>query len=236
MADKDNNSPDKLISPKRFIDRKDWQEIIRASGSFYRRGHELVPNWMVTVFFITQILFITLMIYFSTMVILSMQDKSEVLNVIQYMLIVFVIVTAYSLYIVKRLKLSLTATEFMSLFLSKSLESYSSCFALVNKGGKIIYFNENFAKEYMASDEVETKSYKEVLNKNFFGDKYMEKVTDSLETGKENSFSIVSSTNNSQTMRNVKIIPLPRPDGIFVLKVITVKIIKGARPDAQTGQ
>lgn len=234
MADKDNNSPDKLISPKRFIDRKDWQDIVRSSGKFYRRGHELVPNWMVTVFFITQILFITLMIYFSTMVILSMQDKSEVLNVIQYMLIVFVIVTAYSLYIVKKLKLSLTATEFMSLFLSKSLESYSSCFALVNKQGKVIYFNENFAKEYMSSDEVETKPYNQVLNRNFFNEKYMEKVKESLETGKENSFSIVSSTNNSQTMRNVKIIPLPRPEGIFVLKVITVKIIKGARPDGQT--
>lgn len=231
MADKENNSPDKLISPKRFIDRSDWQDIVRASGNFYKRGHELVPNWMVTVFFIVQILFITLMIYFSTMVILSMQDKSEVLNVIQYMLIAFVVVTSYSLFIVKKLKLSLTATEFMSLFLSKSLESYSSCYALVNKQGKIIYFNENFAKEYMSSDEVETKGYKEVLNKNFFNDKYMDKVTESIENGKENSFSIVSSTNNSQTMRNVKIIPLPRPEGIFVLKVITVKIIKGGRQE-----
>ncbi len=225
------NKKEKQILPKRFIDRKDWQEIIKTSGSFYKRGHELVPNWMITIFFITQILFITLMIYFSTMVILSMQEKSEVLNVIQYMLVVFVIVTAYSLYIVKKLKLSLTATEFMSLFLSKSLESYSSCFALVNKKGKIIFFNENFAKEYMSDDAVETKTYEEILNKEFFNEKYLEKIKDSIDNKRDNSFSIVTSTNNSQTMRNIKIIPLPRPDGIYVIKVITVKIIKGARPD-----
>jgi hypothetical protein len=217
------------IQPKRFTDRKDVKQIIKNSGKFYRRGHEQVPNWMVTVFFITQIIFITLMIYFSTMVIMNMQEKSDVLSVIQYMLVIFVIVTAYSLYIVKKLKGSLTSTEFMSLFLSKSLESYSSCYALLNKDGKVIFYNENFAKDYLVSDDVENKGYLDVLNKNFFTEKYMSKVTDSLNIGKENSFSVVSSTNNSQTMRNIKIVPLERPDGVFVLKVITVKIIKGNR-------
>lgn len=220
-------SDQKQIQPKRFIDRKDWKEIIKSSGNFFSRGHEQVPNWMVTVFFITQVVFITVMIYFSTLIIMQMQEGSELLSVIRFMLGTFAIVTGYSLYIVKKLKSSLVATEFMSLFLSKSLESYSSCFALVNKQGKVIYFNENFAKDYMASDEVEKKQYFEVLNKEFFSDKYMEKISDSIKNSKENSFSIVSSTNNSQTMRNVKIVPLARPDGIFVIKVITVKIIKG---------
>lgn len=217
----------KYIQPKRFIDRKDWKQIIKSSGNFFRRGHEQVPNWMVTMFFITQVLFITVMIYFSTLIIMQMQEGSELLSVIQFMLGTFAVVTGYSLFIVRRLKSSLVATEFMSLFLSKSLESYSSCFALVNREGKIIYFNENFAKDYMSDDEVERKQYFELLNKEFFSDKYMQKISDSIKNNKENSFSIVNSTNNSQTMRNVKIIPLPRPDGIFVIKVITVKIIKG---------
>lgn len=217
----------KQIQPKRFIDRKDWKQIIKSSGNFFSRGHELVPNWMVTMFFITQIVFITVMIYFSTLIIMQMKEGSELLSVIQFMLGTFAIVTAYSLYIVRRLKSSLVATEFMSLFLSKSLESYSSCFALINREGKVIYFNENFAKDYMSDDDVEKKQYFEVLNKEFFNDKYMQKISDSIKNSKENTFSIVSSTNNSQTMRNVKIIPLSRPDGVFVVKVITVKIIKG---------
>ena len=222
MAEEQNQ-----VQPKRFIDRNDWKKVIKASGNFYKRGHEQVPNWMVAVFFITQVIFITMMIYLSTLIIGSMQEESDLLSVIQFMLVIFVIVTAYSLFIVKRLKSSLTATEFMSLFLSKSLESYSSCFCLINKEGKVIYYNDNFAKDYMQSDDVEKKLYEEILNKDYFDDRYMAKVKDSIENDKENSFSIVTSTNNSQTMRNIKIIPLPRPNGLFVLKVITVKIIKG---------
>lgn len=217
----------KQIQPKRFVDRKDWKQIIKNSGNFFSRGHEQVPNWMITVFFITQVVFITVMIYFSTLIIMQMQEGSQLLSVIQFMLGTFAIVTGYSLYIVKKLKSSLVATEFMSLFLSKSLESYSSCFALINREGKVIFFNENFAKDYMSDDDVEKKQYFEILNKEFFNDKYMHKISDSIKNSKENSFSIVSSTNSSQTMRNVKIVPLTRPDGVFVIKVITVKIIKG---------
>ncbi len=220
-------SDKKVIQPKRFIDRKDWKQVIKSSGNFFNRGHEQVPNWMVTMFFITQVVFITVMIYFSSLIITAMQDKSELLSVIKFMLGTFIVVTGYSLFIVRRLKSSLIATEFMSLFLSKSLESYSSCFALINKQGKIIFFNENFAKDYMGDDDVENKQYFELLNKEFFSDKYMQKISDSIKENVENSFSIVNSTNNSQTMRNVKVVPLTRPEGIFVIKVITVKIIKG---------
>lgn len=217
------------VQPKRFIDRKDWKDIIKNSGNFFSRGHEQVPNWMVTIFFITQVVFITVMIYFSAKIIMEMPERSGLLSVIQFMLGTFAVVTGYSLYIVNKLKSSLVATEFMSLFLSKSLESYSSCFALLNKEGKVIFFNEHFARDYMSDGDVENKLYDQVLNKEFFSNKYMEKISDSLKESKESSFSIVSSTNNSQTMRNVKIVPLPRPDGIFVIKVITVKIIKGTK-------
>lgn len=217
----------KKVQTKRFIDRDDWKEIVKSSDNFYRRGHEQVPNWMVTMFFVTQVVFLTLMVYFSAKVIMAMQQQSEVLSVIQYMLFIFVVVTVYSLYIVKRLKSSLTATEYMSLFLSKSLESYSSCFALVNKKGKVIFYNENFANDYMTSDEVETKSFREVFKKEFFSDINMEKIQDSIDGNRENSFSVVSSNANSQTMRNIKVVPLIRPEGVHVIKVITVKIIKG---------
>lgn len=219
----------RYIQPKRFVDRKDRTQIIDAAGGFYRRGHEQVPNWMITLFFIIQVGFVSAMIYFSIRIISSMQQKSEILSIIQYLLLVFAIVTAYSLFIVRRLKKSLTATEFMSLFLSKSLEAYSSCYALINKNGKVIYFNEHFAKDYMENGDVENLNYQEVLSKNIFNEKYMGLINESLEKNKENAFSIVKTTNNSQTMRNIKIIPLQRPEGIFVLKIITVKIIKGAK-------
>lgn len=222
------------VLPKRFVDRRDRLEIIKSSGGFFRRGHEQVPNWMITLFFIVQMGFVSVMIYFSIRIISSMQQKSEVLSVIHYLLLVFAIVTAYSLFIVRRLKSSLTATEFMSLFLAKSLEAYSSCFALINKNGKVVYFNENFAKEYMSSGEVEQLKYTEVLNRDIFNERYLEVIKDSLENNKENSFSLVQTTATSQTMRNIKIIPLPRPEGIFVLKIITVKIIKGAKPANNT--
>lgn len=233
MTDKNKNVDEREIElprkveTKRFIDRNDWREIVKSSDNFYKRGHEQVPNWMVTMFFVTQVFFLTLMVYFSAKVIMAMQQQSEVLSVIQYMLFIFVIVTVYSLYIVKKLKSSLTATEYMSLFLSKSLESYSSCFALVNKKGKIIFYNENFANDYMYTDEVETKNYRDILNKDFFSDINMEKIQDSLDGNRENSFSAITSTANSQTMRNIKVVPLIRPEGVFVIKVITVKIIKG---------
>ena len=217
------------IQPKRFVDRKDRFEVIDSAGGFYKRGHEQVPNWMITLFFIIQIGFVSAMIYFSIRIISAMQQKSEILSVIQYLLLVFAVVTAYSLFIVRRLKSSLTATEFMSLFLSKSLEAYSSCFALINKNGKVIYFNEHFAKDYMENGDVENLKYEQVLRKDVFNEKYMDLIGESLEKGKENAFSIVQTTSNSQTMRNIKIIPLQRPDGLFVLKIITVKIIKGGK-------
>jgi hypothetical protein len=226
----EQNQQVKSIQPKRFVDRKDKTSIIKSCGGFYKRGHEQVPGWMITLFFIIQMGFVSAMIYFSIRIVSAMQQKSEILSVIQYLLLVFAIVTAYSLYIVKRLKTSLTATEFMSLFLAKSLEAYSSCFALINKDGKVVYFNENFAKEYMSNGDVENKKYPEVLDKNVFNDNYLGLIDESLRENKENAFSIVHTTPTSQTMRNIKIIPLPRPEGLFVIKIITVKIIKGAKP------
>ena len=229
MSENKNNVEEplqKMVYPKRFIDRNDLKSIIFSADDFSHRGHTHIPNWMSAVFIISQILFIGLMIYFSTLVLKSQQQQSEVLSVIQYMLISFVVVTTYSLFIVSRLKKILTATEFMSLFLSKSLESYSSCYCIINKDGKVIFYNDSFSRSFMSSDEVETKTYPDLLDKNIFEDKYIDKITDSIQNVKENSFSLVSSTNNSQTMRNVRIVPLSRPDGIFVLKVITVEIVK----------
>jgi nitrogen-specific signal transduction histidine kinase len=114
----------------------------------------------------------------------------------------------------------------MSLFLSKSLESYSSCYCVLNKNGKIIYYNSNFAKNFMIDDHVESKKFSDLLDTGIFEQKYMDKIQDSLTNIKENSFSLISSTNNSQTMRNIRIIPLERPFGIFVMKIITVEIIR----------
>ncbi len=219
----------KKVYPKRFIDRKDRNKIMEASGNFSRRGHEHVPNWMIYIFILTQLVFVGLMLYFAFQVLKAQQQKTEVLSIIQYMLVSFIIVTSYSLYLVSRLKNTLTATEFMSLFLSKSLESYSSCFAILNRQGKIIYYNDSFADTFMLSDSVEDKKYDELLNKTIFEDKYLEKIEDSVTNFKENSFSLVSSTNNSQTMRNIRIVPLTRPEGILVLKVITVEIVKSKK-------
>lgn len=226
------NEEVKKVYPKRFIDRKDRNKIMQASGGFATRGHEHVPNWMIHLFILTQLIFVGLMLWFATKVISAQQQKSEVLSIIQYMLISFVVVTSYSLFIVQKLKNTLTATEFMSLFLSKSLESYSSCYCLINKQGKIIYYNDSFANTFMASDDVEGKRYEELLDRSVFEDKYIEKIKDSVDNGKENSFSLVSSTNNSQTMRNIRIVPLTRPEGIFVLKVITVEIVKSKQKSA----
>jgi hypothetical protein len=221
-----NKEQVKKVYPKRFIDRKDRNKIMELAGNFSRRGHEHVPNWMIHIFILTQLVFVGLMLYFAFMVIQAQQQKTEVLSIIQYMLVSFIIVTSYSLFIVSRLKGTLTATEFMSLFLAKSLESYSSCFCVLNKEGKIIYYNDTFADTFMENDEVESRKYDEVLSKSVFEDKYLEKIEDSIKNSKENSFSLVSSTNNSQTMRNIRIVPLTRPEGIFVLKVITVEIVK----------
>jgi hypothetical protein len=216
----------KMVYPKRFIDRDDLGSIIAAAEDFNKRGHTHIPKWMSVLFVISQICFIGMMIYFATLVLNSQQQKSEVLSVIQYMLFSFAIVSAYSIFIVGRLKKILTATEFMSLFLSKSLESYSSCYCIINSTGKIIFYNDSFSKSFMSSDEVETKTYPHLLDKTIFEDKYLDKIKDSINSVKENSFSLVSSTHNSQTMRNVRIVPLSRPDGIFVMKIITVEIVK----------
>ena len=219
----------KQVYPKRFIDRKDCREIIGAANDFSRRGHTHLPSWMIRVFLLTQLVFIGLMIYFAALVLKSQQQKSEIFSILQYMLFCFVVVTTYSLFIVGRLKRTLTATEFMGLFLSKSLESYSSCYCIINNKGKIIFYNDSFARTFMSSDEVETKTYDQLLDKNIFEDKYIDKIRDTIENVKENSFSLVSSTNNSQTMRNIRVVPLSRPDGIFVLKVITVEIVKSKK-------
>jgi hypothetical protein len=235
MSENKNNVEEplqKMVYPKRFIDRDDLKTIIVSAEDFSRRGHTHIPNWMSAIFIISQVLFIGFMIYFARLVLKSQQQQSEVLSVIQYMMISFVVVTTYSLFIVGRLKKILTATEFMSLFLSKSLESYSSCYCIINKAGKIIFYNDSFSRSFMASDEVEKKSYPDLLDKTIFEDKYIDKIRESIEEVKENSFSLVSSTNNSQTMRNVRIVPLSRPDGIFVMKVITVEIVKGKTKQA----
>lgn len=235
MSENKNNIEDALkkqVYPKRFIDRGDLRAILSSADDFNRRGHTHIPNWMSVVFIVSQLLFIGLMIYFATLLLKSQQQKSEVLSVINYMMISFVVVTTYSLFIVSRLKKILTATEFMSLFLSKSLESYSSCYAIINKDSKIIFYNDTFANTFMSSDDVETKKYDELLDKSIFEDKYIDKIRDTIENVKENSFSLISSTNNSQTMRNVRIVPLSRPDGIFALKVITVEIVKSKSKSA----
>lgn len=218
------------IYPKRFIDRKDRSEIIKQSPGFSARGHEHVPNWMVNLFVIMQLVFVGVMLYFSYNVISSQQHQSEVFSIIQYMLICFIVVTTYSLFIVKKLKSVLSATEFMSLFLSKSLESYSSCYAILNSKGKIIYYNDSFANNFMQSDDVEKLTYQDILDKDIFEEKYISKITETIENKVESSFSLVSSTPNSQTMRNVRIVPLTRPEGLFVLKVITVEIVKAKKP------
>jgi hypothetical protein len=219
----------KKIYPKRFIDRRDRSEIIKESSGFSKRGHEHVPNWMVNLFVIMQLVFVGVMLYFAYNVINSQQHQSEVLSIIQYMLICFVVVTTYSLFIVKKLKGVLSATEFMSLFLSKSLESYSSCYAILNSKGKIIYYNDSFANNFMISDDVEKLTYQDILDKDIFEEKYISKITETIENKVETSFSLVSSTSNSQTMRNVRIVPLTRPEGLFVLKVITVEIVKAKK-------
>ena len=176
-----------------------------------------------------QLVFVGVMLYFAYNVINSQQHQSEVLSIIQYMLICFVVVTTYSLFIVKKLKGVLSATEFMSLFLSKSLESYSSCYAILNSKGKIIYYNDSFANNFMISDDVEKLTYQDILDKDIFEEKYISKITETIENKVETSFSLVSSTSNSQKMRNVRIVPLTRPEGLFVLKVITVEIVKAKK-------
>lgn len=216
----------KQVYPKRFIDRKDCKNIIKQAEDFSRRGHSHIPNWMIGTFVVTQIIFIGLMIYFATLIIRTQQQKTEILAIIQYMLICFIMVTSYSLFLVNRLKGTLTATEFMGLFLSKSLESYSSCYCIINKAGKIIFYNDSFARTFMSSDDVENRTYDQLLDKTIFEDKYLEKIKDTLENVRENSFSLVSNTNNLQTMRNIRVVPLSRPDGIFALKVVTVEIVK----------
>ncbi len=218
-----------MVYPKRFIDRSDLKTILFSAENFSHRGHTHLPNWMSMVFVLSQIIFIGMMIYFSTLVLKSQQQKSEIIYVIQYMLLSFAVVSSYSLFIVGRLKRILTATEFMSLFLSKSLESYSSCYCIINKDKKIIFYNDSFSRTFMESDEVETRTYHDLLNKSIFEERYIDKISESIDNVKENSFSLISSTGNSQTMRNVRIVPLSRPDGIFVMKVITVEIVK-AKP------
>ncbi len=230
MTEKNSTAAPKIL-PKRFIDRKDYAAIIDSTGNFAKRGHEHVPNWMINIFVLTQLVFVGMMIYFAMQILNAQQQKTEVLNIIQYMLVSFVIVTCYSLFIVKRLKKSLTATEFMSLFLAKSLETYSGSFCLINRLGKIIYYNTSFASDFMSANDVETKTYVDLLDRNTFDDKHMEKIADSLQNNVANSFSLVSSTNTSQTMRNIRMVPLERPSGLFVLQVVTVEIVKSkAKP------
>ncbi len=214
------------IYPKRFVDRPDCAQIIKAASNFSRRGHSHIPNWMIMIFVITQFVFIGMMLYFAMLILKTQQQKSEISYILQYMLICFVIVTTYSVFLVNRLKNVLSATEFMSLFLSKSLESYANCYCIMNRQGKIIFYNDSFARSFMKSDEVETKPYTEILNDEFFDAKHLDKIKDTINNAKENSFSFVTTTNTSQTMRNVRIVPLSRPDGIFVMKVITVEIVK----------
>jgi hypothetical protein len=224
---KNQNTPDKRFAAiKRFIDRSDRNTIIDSVEGFARRGHDHIPRWLVTIFFYTQVVLMALMLFLAFKVVSTIPGQTNVIYIIYYMVGLFLLVLFSSIFLVKKLKDSLFSTEFMSLFLSKSMETYSSSFAVVNKERKLVFFNENFAREFMVSKDIENKTYSDLLDKTYFSPRNIELIEDSIENSHENHFAFELNENGKDLLRNVKIVPLPRPKNLFLIKIITMQYVE----------
>lgn len=221
---KNQNTPDKrFLAVKRFIDRSDRHSIIDSVEGFARRGHDHIPRWMVTSFFLTQMTLMGLMLFLAYKVVSTIPGQTNVIYIIYYMVGIFLLVLTSSIFVVKKLKDSLFSTEFMSLFLSKSMETFSSSFAVVNKERKLVFFNENFAREFMISKDIENKNYSDLLDKSYFSERNIALIEDSIENNHQNHFAFELGENGKDLLRNVKIVPLPRPKNLYLIKIITMQ-------------
>jgi hypothetical protein len=220
---KNQNTPDKRTAAvKRFIDRKDRHSIMNSVEGFARRGHDHIPKWQVTSFFVTQALLLGLMLFLAYRLVSTIPGQTNVIYVIYYMVFLFSLVVVSSVMIVTKLKDNLFSTEFMSLFLSKSMETFSNSFAVVNKERKLVFFNESFARQFMVSKDIENKTYNELFDGSYFSERNVALIEDSIENDHENHFAFEIAENGKQVFRTVRIVPLSRPKNLYLIKILTI--------------
>lgn len=220
---KNQNKPDKRTAAvKRFIDRKDRHSIMNSVEGFARRGHDHIPKWQVNSFFVTQALLLGLMLFLAYRLVGTIPGQTNVIYVIYYMVFLFSLVVVSSVMIVTKLKDNLFSTEFMSLFLSKSMETFSNSFAVVNKERKLVFFNESFARQFMVSKDIENKTYSELFDGSYFSERNIALIEDSIENDHENHFAFEIAEGGKQVFRNVRIVPLSRPKNLYLIKILTI--------------
>jgi hypothetical protein len=200
--------------PKRFIDRSDRGSIIREASGFFNRNHDSVSNLLYYFFALLVVSFIVILIYLSTMILNAPGYNPNSLYIVYSLFISFFVLMGYCVYLVKTLKNTLNATEFVNLCVSRTVEGFSGAYCLLNKHGKIFYYNEPFLKGYMVSNEVEKKNFKELLDGKIFSDVDILKIWDAILNNTSNTISL------EKTGKATIVSLLPRPKGIFALCVI----------------
>ncbi len=201
-------------TPKRFIDRSDRASIIKDAYGFYKREHDNVSNLLYYFFALLVVSFLVILIYLSTMVLQMPGPGTNSLYIVNGLFLSFFVLLAYCVYLVKTLKKALNATEFINLCVSRTVENFSGAYCLLNKNGRIFYYNEPFLKEYMSSNAVESKAFPELLNPEIFGESNIVKLSDAMLT---NATGIIAM---AAAGKGAKIQVLSRPKGIYALCVV----------------
>lgn len=203
---------------QRFIDRADLRYIFSNSKDFRTRLHKQLPNWFVYSFLGVQALFVALIFYY----ILSLLqiDAYEVRPYLPvfYFFVLITIALSYALFIIRRLKISLNATEFMNLFMANSLEIFQSSYILVDDNCKVIYYNMNFNKDVLSYSTLDDISFENMSIKDLLGVEATKFLSNAMRERKEVEFDCnIVQLDGQSKLHKFKMLPLKRPGSIFLI-------------------
>lgn len=196
--------------PKRFVDRRDINDIIKSAKNFYLRSHDHVSNLLFYFFGLLVISFMVILVYVAAIIMDNPGPKTTSTYIVTSLFLSFFVLVGYGFYLIKQLKNALNATEFVLLSTSRTLEGFSGAYCLTNQAGKIFYYNQAFHEGFMSANTVEDNDVSGLLDQSVFGDN-IAKIKDAI----TNSTSLKVSTGKG----TVNVNALSRPEGVYSICV-----------------